>query len=51
MSCDAYQKKGGVDIYAPTLPYANWYDATGANQIIVKLVEDLDEIWQKYNYC
>ncbi len=45
-----YEKEGGVDIYAPTLPYSRWWDPTGANQIVVKLVSDLDDIWKKHNY-
>jgi hypothetical protein len=42
---DAYEGKGGVDIYAPTIPYSHLLDPTGANQIVVKLVRDLDTIW------
>ena len=38
--------KGGVDIYAPTLPYKHWWDRTGANRIVVNLVVDLDKIWK-----
>lgn len=47
---EAYEREGGVDIYAPTLPYSHWCDPTGANRIVVKLVGDLDEIWGKHKY-
>jgi pimeloyl-ACP methyl ester carboxylesterase len=47
---DAYDAKGGVDIYAPTLPYNHWWDWSGCNNIVIKLVEDLDEIWRQHKY-
>jgi len=43
---------GGVDVYAPTLPYRRWWDWTGANRIVARLVADLDDIWsnKKHGY-
>src|SRR5262249_3102730 len=43
---------GGVDVYAPTLPYRRWFDWTGANRIVARLVADLDDIWsnKKHGY-
>jgi pimeloyl-ACP methyl ester carboxylesterase len=43
-------KRNEYDIYTPQLPYANWLDGTGANQIVVDLVHDLDEIWNSRKY-
>jgi len=40
-----------IDVYAPTLPYSDWRDPTGANEIIARLCADLDEIWSRpHNY-
>ena len=36
---------GGVDVYAPTLPYSHPLDSTGANQIVLRLTQALDDIW------
>ena len=47
---DAVQKEFGqvnVDIYSPTLPYSDPLDPTGADEIVLRLVADLDEIWSK----
>ena len=47
---DAVQKEFGqvnVDIYSPTLPYSDPLDQTGADEIVLRLVADLDEIWSK----
>jgi pimeloyl-ACP methyl ester carboxylesterase len=46
----AVQKAFGqenVDIYSPTLPYSDPLDPTGADEIVLRLVADLDEIWSK----
>lgn len=40
-------KAGGVDIYAPVMPYTNILDSTGANALVVALKRKLDEIWRK----
>lgn len=37
--------KNDVDIFAPTLPYEYWWDSTSADDTVVNLVADLDEIW------
>jgi pimeloyl-ACP methyl ester carboxylesterase len=47
---NAYETKGGADIYAPTLPYTNRLDPTGAINLVVKLVNDIDEIWLTHKY-
>jgi pimeloyl-ACP methyl ester carboxylesterase len=39
--------KKKVDIYSPTLPYSDPLDPTGADEIVLRLVADLDEIWSK----
>jgi hypothetical protein len=36
-----------VDVYCPTLPYADTLDATGADEIVLALVRRLDEIWSQ----
>lgn len=38
---------GGVDVYAPEMPYSNLLDTTGANDIVVALKEKLDDIWAR----
>jgi pimeloyl-ACP methyl ester carboxylesterase len=47
---ETYSKKGGIDIYAPTMPYARPLDSTGANRTVEKLVGDLDDIWKSGKY-
>jgi pimeloyl-ACP methyl ester carboxylesterase len=34
-----------VDVYRPTLPYSSFFDSTGAQRIVIGLVNDLDAIW------
>ncbi len=47
---ETYATNERVDIYAPTLPYKQWWDYSGANNIVVNLVQDIDEIWKKHKY-
>ncbi len=37
---------GGVDIYAPTMPYFKWRDGTGAAAIVQMIADDLDHLWR-----
>jgi len=39
--------KENVDIYSPTLPYSDPLDTTGADEIVLRLVADLDAIWSE----
>jgi pimeloyl-ACP methyl ester carboxylesterase len=41
---------GGVDVYAPTLPYADPLDRTGALTIVARLAADLDAIWKERSH-
>jgi hypothetical protein len=41
---------GGVGVNAPTLPYSKFLDSTGADDIVLDLIEDLDELWRSRPY-